>query len=61
MHEMHPSAADFMLCGFLATGNCVRTRQNAEIYALFAKFDFARTTKYEQSRLRQKSSKIAAF
>lgn len=45
----------------LATGDCVWTRQNADIYALFAKFDFARTTKYEQSRLRQKSSKIAAF
>ena len=45
----------------LATGVCVWTRQNTDIYALFAKFDFARTTKYEQSRLRQKSSKIAAF
>ena len=45
----------------LATGDCVWTRQNTDIYALFAKFDFARTTKYEQSRLRQKSSKIAAF
>ncbi len=45
----------------IAAGDCVLTRQNTDIYALFAKFDFARTTKYEQSRLRQKSSKIAAF
>ena len=45
----------------IAAGDCVLTRQNTDIYVLFAKFDFARTTKYEQSRLRQKSSKIAAF
>ena len=45
----------------LATGNCVWTRQNADIYALLGKSDFARTGKYEQSRLYQKSSKIAGF
>ena len=36
-------------------------RQNADISALYAEFAFARTAKYEQSRLRQKSSEIATF
>ena len=33
--------------------------QNADISALYAEFVFARTAKYEQSRLRRESSKIA--
>ena len=30
MHEMHPSAADFMLCGFLAERNTVLAKNTVQ-------------------------------
>ena len=38
-----------------------KPRPNAAISVLLGKSDFARTGEYEQSRLYQKSSKIAVF